>query len=221
MIEYNVVKTGSSGNFCIIEKCIAIDIGVPYKTVEPFIDDLKLILLTHRHSDHFKGSTVRRVALEKPRLRFGCCPWMVKPLIDAGVRKSQIDVLNPDMLYNYGVVSVIPFEVPHDVPNCGYKLHFPKGKVFYVTDCGNLNGIVARGYDLYLCEANYEDEELQARMDAKKAEGIYAYEQRAMKYHLSKKQADDFIYRYAGPQSEYVYLHCHREKDDESENHSV
>lgn len=219
MINYVVNATGSTGNNVIIEKKVCVDIGVSYKSIEPFMDDIKLVLLSHIHSDHFKASTARRMALEKPLLRFGCGTWMAKPLVDAGVSKSQIDVLSPNMLYPYGIVNVIPVELHHDVPNFGYKLHFPKGKVFIATDTGHLGGISAKGYDLLMVEANYVDEELRARMDAKIAEGRYAYEQRVLRYHLSKQQADDFIYRNAGNNTEYVYLHCHvdREKKDEGQ----
>jgi len=223
MVNYEVVSTGSHGNAVVINKKVLIDFGVSYKKIEPYMDDLKIVLATHSHGDHFKASTARLMSLNKPLLRFGCCGWMKNFLTGAGVVERQIDVYKPNVLYDYKAFSVIPFEVLHDVPNCGYKLFFPGGKVFYATDCGNLNGVTAKKYDLYLCEANYEDEEIQARMDAKRAEGKYAYEQRAMRFHLSKKQADSFIYRNAGPNSEYVYLHCHedREKGDEGENSSL
>ena len=214
MIDYNIISTGSKGNAVIINKKILIDFGVSYKKIEPYMDDLKIALATHYHGDHFKASTARLMALKRPSLRFGCCYWMRGRLLEAGVNERQIDVYKPNVLYDYKAFSVIPFSVPHDVPNCGYKVFIGGEKIFYATDCGNLNGIIARGYDLYLCEANYEDEEIKARMDAKKAEGLYVYEQRAIRQHLSKKQCDDFIYRNAGPNSEYVYLHCHEEREN-------
>ena len=221
MIDYNIIMTGSKGNAVIINKRILIDYGVSFKQIQPYLDDLRIVLSTHWHGDHFKASTARLINQTKPLIKFGCCVWMKERLLQAGVPDRQIDVYVPGVLYDYKIVGVIPFEVAHDAPNCGYKLFFDNEKVFYATDCGNLNGIVARGYDLYLIEANYEDEEIQARMDAKRAEGKYAYEQRSLKYHLSKKQCDDFIYRNAGPKSEYVYLHCHEDRENEGKDHSI
>ena len=93
------------------------------------------------------------------------------------------------------------------------QIHFPAGKVFYATDTNNLNGITARHYDLYMIEANFEDDVIREKIAAKKAAGEYAYERRVLKNHLSKAKCDDFIYRNIGPGSEYVYLHCH--VDDE------
>ena len=222
MVKYEVVASGSTGNSVVIEKNILIDCGVSYKKLEPYMKDLKLVLLTHWHSDHFKASTLKRMALEKPLLRFGCGPFMVEKLVKAGVAKQQIDILQPNMLYGYGICNVIPVELYHDVRNYGYKIHFPHGKVFYATDTGTLSGISAKRYDLLLIECNYEDSELKARMDEKMERGDYAYEQRVVKYHLSKKQCDDFIYKNAGPNTEYAYMHCHVDRGkDESENSGI
>ena len=173
MIEYSIIGTGSSGNCVVLDGRVMVDAGVSYVKVEPYMDRVKLLLLTHQHSDQFKPSTVRRMAFEKPKLRIGCAPFMVQPLLDAGVSKGQIVVMRPNLMYGYGICNVIPFEVYHDVPNVGYKVHFPECKVFYATDMGHLNGVVAKGYDLYLVEANYEDEEIKARMDEKVAHGLY------------------------------------------------
>ena len=223
MIQYEVIASGSTGNCVIINDSVMIDCGVPYKLVESKLKQVKLVLLTHVHSDHFKPSTLRRMALEKPLLRFGCGSWMVKPLVQSGIAKSQIDVLNMNMLYGYGICQVIPFEVEHDVPNCGYKLFFPNGKVFYATDLGNTAGLSAKNYDLIMLESNYIEEEVKARMDEKRARGEYCYEQRSLRYHLSKAQCDDFVVKNSGPQTEFVYLHCHvdRGNEHESENSSV
>ena len=217
-IDYEIISTGSVGNAVVVEKSILIDFGVSYKKVEPYMNDIRLVLATHGHSDHFKASTIRRMALEKPLLKIGCGPFLVKDLLGAGVKENQIVVMQPNMIYECGIANVIPFALFHDLPNYGYKLHFPKGKVFYATDTRSLAGIVARGYDLYLVEANYKDDELKARMDAKLGEGLYAYEQRVIKNHLSEKRCNDWLYSQMGPKSEYVYLHQHREVKDESKD---
>ena len=216
MVPYVVIGSGSTGNSVLINNSILVDAGLPYKKIEPYMDGIKLVLITHEHLDHFKSSTVRRISMEKPLVRFGCGVWMVKPLVDAGVAKSQIDILRENMMYGYGICNVIPIELVHDVPCFGYKIHFKDSKVFYATDTGNVNGIVAKNYDLYLLEANYEDEEIKARMDEKKANGEYCYEQRSIKYHLSKAQCDDFIAKNAGPLSEFAYLHCHVDRENDS-----
>ena len=131
MVKYNIISTGSDGNATILEDFVLVDCGVPYKALEPYVPKLKLVLLTHIHSDHFQKRTIKRLASERPTLRFGCCRWLVPPLIAAGVPERQIDVLTPRTLYGYGLCNVIPVMLAHNVPNCGYKVHFPSGKVIY------------------------------------------------------------------------------------------
>jgi len=160
-----------------------------------------------------RKNTLRRLANERPTLRFACCRWLVADLVAAGVPTRNIDVLEIGIMYGYGICNVIPVPLVHNAPNCGYKIHFPIGKVFYATDTNNLNGITARHYDLYMVEANYEDEVIKAKIAEKKATGEYAYEVRAMHNHLSKAKCDDFIYRNIGPGGEYVYLHCHVDEE--------
>lgn len=215
MVPYHIISTGSQGNAVVINHVILVDCGVPYKAIEPYVRELKLVLLTHIHSDHFRPSTLRRLADERPLLRFACCRWLVTALVAAGVPSQNIDVLDTGIMYGYGICNVIPIPLVHNVPNCGYKIHFPCGKVFYATDTNNLNGITARHYDLYMVEANYEDEIIREKIAAKKEAGEYAYERQVLKNHLSKAKCDDFIYRNIGSGGEYVYLHCHVDKDGE------
>ena len=148
-------------------------------------------------------------------LRFGCCSWMVAPLVKAGVSKANIDLYRFGLRFRYSTwITVESVPLSHDVPNCGYKLGFPTGRVFYATDTANLNGISAPNYDLYLVEANYEEEEIMEKIAEHKANGEYAYERRVLNTHLSKAQCDDFIYSNIGPGGQYAYLHCHEDKEE-------
>ena len=208
-ISYNIISTGSKGNAVIINNFILIDCGVSFKSILPYIKSLKLVLLTHIHTDHFNKTTVRLLASERPTLRFLCGDWMVKSLIDCEVDKSNIDIVKSNNIYDYGLCSISPVELVHDVNNYGYKIHFCNKKMFYATDTNSLDGIKAINYELYMIEANYEDEEIKERIKRKKENGEYAYEYKVIKNHLSKAKCDDFIYKNAGALSEYVYLHCH------------
>ena len=209
MISIRVVASGSSGNFCIVGGNTAIDMGVPYKMFEPYKDEVKLVLLTHIHSDHFKASTIRRIAYEKPLIKFACGAFLAPALMDCGVRKDRIQILRPGMVYDFGICKVIPFELQHDVPNYGYKVHFDGGKVIYATDTRSMSGVVAKDYDWYLVEANYDDDEIWERMDAKAEVGVYAYERRVILNHLSKQKCDEWLERNMGPESQYIYMHRH------------
>lgn len=219
-MTFNVIATGSTGNAVVINDSILIDCGVPYKALEPVKKDLKLVLLTHVHSDHFKPRTVRALHKARPTLRWGCCEWMVEPLLEAGVDRRVIDVYDhniPAFLMYGPSLSIRPQQLVHDAPNCGYHLiftpeHGRRERLFYATDTATLDGVEAKDYDLYLIEANHTREELEARAKAKLEAGQYAYEYRAAANHLSQEQALDWLYSQMGPNSRYVFLHAHQDK---------
>lgn len=209
-MEYVIISTGSKGNAVILNNEILIDCGVTYKSIKPYVKDLKLVLLTHIHCDHFKPETIRKLASERPTLRFGCGKWLAQSLVACGVQKWRIDVYPPNIRNRYTKdfeIAMIP--LVHNVQNCGYKMKINGEKIFYATDCNSLDGIEAKDYDLYMIEANYEDEEIQQRIAEKEANGQYAYETEVLKNHLSKAKADDFIAKNAGVNSRYIYLHGH------------
>lgn len=212
-MTFEVIASGSSGNAVVINREILIDVGVPFKALEGVKKDLKLVLLTHAHGDHFKPRTVRALHRERPALRWGCCEWMVGPLLEVGVDKRAIDVLTPGFCSVYkGLCTVMPEGLVHDVPNCGYHIWSGKDTLFYATDTATLDGVEAPGYGLYLIEANHRRDELEARAKAKREAGEFAYEYRASANHLSQEQALDWLYGQMGPNSRYVFLHQHQER---------
>ena len=220
MVRYNIIASGSQGNAVILNDAVLIDCGVPYKQLAPYVPKLKLVLLTHIHSDHFCKRTLRRLAAERPTLRFGCCRWLVSPLVAAGVPERQIDVLKPRVMYGYGLCNVIPFELTHNVPNCGYKVHFGNGKLIYATDTNNLDGIQAIGYDLYLIEANYNDEDICRRIKEKRMAGQFAYEEQAFRNHLSEAKCTEFLLRNMRGNGIAIPMHVHVDKEASHDNHS-
>lgn len=210
-MTYNIIKTGSQGNAVVINDIILIDCGVPFKVLKDVYRGLKIVLLTHKHTDHMNKSTIKKLAFERPTLRFACCEWLVNDLISCGVEKKNIDVLEIGKKHDYKLFKLIPIKLYHNVPNCGYKVYFGDEKLLYATDTNTLDGIEARGYDLYMLEANYTDEEMEERIKAKEEKDEYPYEYEVMQNHLSKAKCDDFIYQNI-TDGEYVYLHQHIER---------
>ena len=73
----NIISSGSHGNCVIYHKIIAVDVGVPFSMIKPYLKDLKLIVLTHVHFDHFNLKTIKKIAFERPTIRFFCGEWML------------------------------------------------------------------------------------------------------------------------------------------------
>jgi len=217
----NKVASSSSGNCYIYNKDIMVDCGVPFNKIKPYYKQIKLLLLTHAHGDHFNNATIKKLIELRPTLKI-CCPiWLTFSLVDLGVPKKNIIILELDEQYDFGKYIIIPFYAKHDVENCGYKLLIKKTdyKIFHATDINSLQGITAKNYDLYCLEANYDEEELKTRLMEKEQSGEYAYENRVFETHLSKEECNRFLIENMGNNSECIYLHQHIDKSkEEKEN---
>lgn len=208
---YKIINSGSDGNCTILNDSIAIDLGISYKKFEKYSRNIKLVLLTHEHSDHFNKTTIRKLAYEHPMVKFVCLKHLAKQLAII-IPKKNIYVLEANKLYNLGICKVAAFNLTHDVPNCGWRVMVGNEKCIYATDTTNLNGIKAKDYDLYLIEGNYDLTEMLKTINDKKANGEYSYEVRAMQNHLSIQQCNEFLQANMNESSKFVYMHQHKEK---------
>lgn len=154
------------------------------------------------------------LAKERPTLCFACCEWLVMPLLECGVDKKNIYVMEIGKKYNCGIVSLSPFKLYHDIdtPNCGWRIYTGDEKALYATDTSTMKGIVAKDYNLYLLESNYSEDEIQERIREKQENGQYCYEERVIKTHLSHEQASEWLMENMSFHSEYVFLHGHKDK---------
>lgn len=211
-MNYNIIATGSTGNCVIINDSIAVDMGVSFKALKDVYEQLQIVLLTHEHIDHINKTTIKRLAKERPTLRFGCCEWLVPSVVECNVSKRNIDVYEIGKIYDYKAFKLSPIKLYHNVANCGYRLFFGSKKAIYATDTAHLNGITAKGYDLYMIEANYTEDDLQERINAKMETGQYCYELNVANRHLSHEQASEWLLENMSKDSNYVFLHQHKEK---------
>jgi phosphoribosyl 1,2-cyclic phosphodiesterase len=203
---YNVIASGSTGNCVIYHKTVVIDIGVPYSLIKSYVKDIQLVLLTHSHLDHFNITTIKKLAFERPTLRFGCGEWM-KPLLE-GIK--NVDIYEVGKVYNYGSFSISTVKLYHDVPNFGYRIFKDNTKIIHCTDTSTLEGITAKNYDLYAIESNYDEDTIFDEILYKQSKGEYSYQIGSINSHLSEQQARDFIFKNRGENSQVIRLHEHK-----------
>lgn len=200
---YHVIASGSTGNAVIYHKSILVDCGVPWSFIKPFMKDIQLVLLTHGHNDHINTQTLRKLAYERPTLRFGCGVWM-KDYIE-GIK--NVDYYEAGQVYNYGSFSIIPVVLYHDVKNFGYRIFKEGTKIIHCTDTAHLSGITAKNYDLYCIESNYNEDTIFQIIEKLESEGKFAHQRGAINSHLSEQQCNDFFFTNKGPESKLVRLH--------------
>ena len=200
---YQVLSSGSKGNCIVYHNSIAVDMGVAYQMIKPHQSQLQIVLLTHVHGDHLNMATIKKLAFERPTLRFACGEFLTEYL--QGIK--NVDVLESGKVYDYGQFKVSPITLYHDVKNFGYRIFKDEHKTIHVTDTSHLEGITAKNYDLYAIESNYNEDTIFESIARKQAKGEFAYQSGVINSHLSEQQARDFIFKNKGENSKVLRLH--------------
>lgn len=207
-INFDIISSGSSGNCVILNESIALDMGIPFKKIEPYLNKIKLIFISHEHQDHLKMSTLIKIHKLRPTIRFAVGFWLKDKLVEYGINQSNIDVLRHNMTYDYKLFKICPFILIHDVFNYGLKLFINNKKILYAVDTNSIEHVKAENYDLYLIEANYDETKLQENINFDKENGFFSYGDRVKSTHLSLQQSSKFLLENMGDNSEYKFLHC-------------
>lgn len=215
--EYDIISSSSKGNCLIFNKYMAIDMGVSYKQIKKHLKDLKVILLTHVHSDHFCKSTIKKIAFERPTIKFVCGEWLAEELVKLGVLKKNICIVEHNKAYNFGKFMLIPLETYHDVRNMSYRVDFLPTTIYYATDTNRLDYFEClRNLDYYFVEKNYDEGEIDRRIEEKTLNGEYVYETRVKNSHMSAEETNKFLEEMMGDNSKFIYCHQHTEKEDKN-----
>jgi len=218
-MEYEILGTGSSGN-CVILDNIMLDCGLPYKQVKQYLKDIKLIFISHKHSDHLNKSTIKKIAYNHPTIKFLVAFYLVDLLLELGVEKKNILTIDLEKWYNIGIANVKFEPLFHDVPNVALKVQKGDEKVIYIVDTNSVEHIEAKDYNLYMIEANYiDEEELENRIKKDYEDGLtYSHYERVQKTHLSQLKAYNWLQKNMSKESEFVFLHAHKDKEEQNEN---
>ena len=199
MICPKVIKSGSEGNAVIYGR-IMVDCGVSFSKIKDEVDNIDLILLTHNHNDHLNVKTLASIAKIRHSMRFGLCSFLY-PFISNEIKDRQMDVYEIGEWYRYGKFKISPIKLYHDVPNCGYRINIEGEKIIHATDTATLEGIEAKGYDIYAIESNYSESNID-ELIAK-----YPYKAEARETHLSEEQCNEFFMSNKKGGSKLIRLH--------------
>lgn len=210
----NIISSSSKdGNCYIYNQDLMIDIGVSFAKIKSYIKDIKLLCLTHEHSDHLRKKTIQKLIYEKPTIKIVCGEWLVQTIVDIGVNKKNIFVLKLNKKYDLGkyIIELVP--AIHDVDNCGYKITIKENnyRIFHITDTASIEHLEAKNYNMFAIEANYNEELLEEHinqaLESEDNKNKLLYLNRVKMTHLSDTQCNDFLISNMGNNSEYVKLH--------------
>lgn len=178
-----------------------------------------MVFIGHAHSDHLNKTCVKILARERPTVRFAVGEWLVPILLECGVAKQNIDIIEAPKVYDYGICKISPVMLSHDVPNYGLRIFIDEEKAIYIVDTRTVEGIQAENYQWYFIESNYAENDLEQRIISKTATGRYCYELNVADRHLSNEQAAEWLLDNIGENSKYIYMHQHRERGKKNDIH--
>lgn len=114
-MKYKIINSGSDGNCILINDEILLDCGVSFKKIEPYYKKLKLVFISHIHHDHLLPSTIKKLAFERPSIRWIVGEFLVDKLLECGVKKENIDILKLRTRLSYNRFFCSTYKV---VPRC-------------------------------------------------------------------------------------------------------
>lgn len=193
-MEYEVIESSSSGN-CVIVGDVMVDIGVGFNRIKKKLYDIKVVIITHVHSDHVKRATYDRIRKLFPHITI-VGNWQVHQ--DYGV-----DVVsNPGFDFKVKGYTFTPFKMYHDVECHGYSWEVGGERVLFATDTYSLKGVDADWkYDYLFIEANHDVKKVErARNEYRGSYNPYLEAQRHLSvddcrtfYYLNRKNEDSVL----------------------------
>ncbi|MDG1244281.1 MAG: MBL fold metallo-hydrolase [Porticoccaceae bacterium] len=198
-MRFASLGSGSKGNSTIVESdtaCVMVDCGFGLRNACTRLErigkspaDLTAIIVTHEHSDHWKGIGALSAKYNIP------------VYLSAGSLKAK-EIRSGEALFNcidshkdfyVGDICIKPVPVPHDAREpIQYILSNGKVQLGILTDLGHFTPHVVSSYskcDALLLECNYDDDMLldgpYPRFLKERVSGMFG--------HLSNRQAADLL----------------------------
>ena len=201
-MKYNIISTGSKGNAVIIGD-VLIDIGVPYSKLHEYLYDIKIIFITHKHSDHLNLTTFKKIKKNFPHIKI-----LSNYDVAESVGFDQLFKVTPDdYTVSMGEYQLTTFNCLHDVICQGLVIKINDLNIIYATDTSTLENAPGLKYDSCFIESNHDEQKMKVMIsNSKKKYGydVFLSSQR----HLSTQKAKAFYYMYRrNKESKFIELH--------------
>lgn len=188
-LNYKVIASGSSGNSVMIED-VLIDCGTAYSKLKPYLSRVRVLIITHTHTDHLKVNTYNKIRSMYPRIVcIGNYEVAQKVSVDLIAQVAYPNKVRDREFY--------AVEVPHDVLTYAYAWKQDGEWVMYCTDASDTKALESlvkgRKIKYFFLESNHDEKKVEAiRGESVKRYGYNAYA--GAKRHLSTQQAKAFYY---------------------------
>lgn len=209
-MNYEIIGSSSKGNCIIIENILMLDCGVSYTKIKNQLKKIKVIFISHSHKDHLLPQTIKQISYNFPNIKFICGSRdVVFKLVESGINKKNIYFMQKNKWYSLGILDFRLESLQHDVDNycIKFKINNVDKKGIYIVDTSNVKNIEAKDYDLYLIEANYNEDVLKRHIQECEDTNELYYLDRVSRTHLSYEQANSFLIENMSNNSQFEYVH--------------
>lgn len=205
MINYKLEYSGSDGNCVLIDDdTIMVDIGhgVPFSYIVHFLCTVRIIWITHIHSDHLNIVHVKKIMVEYPDVLIVGNKEVYDYVYEKTGLKIELIELGEELSYDNGfgkIHTIKPVNLYHDVMNYGFLLNVvdevleEDELLFFGVDTHTMEGINIPMCDNILLEQNFELDYLLEVSKHLKESGAYDYTMRSRNTHLSDYEWDKFV----------------------------
>ena len=217
--KYEIHFSGSKGNSASIyyeNTGFLIDIGKPYRHIEPYLFNKQFILISHRHQDHLVYTTYKKIRENFPHIKILGNADVNAQLVKRKLPKLDL-IFKDDFQFKIGDVKFTTIQNYHGageeyVETHGFILESPSQNLIYTTDLSTL--IDYETYlltnnlklDIILLEANY-DPAVIGFYEATKQHTGYSIFSSGSYRHLSTIDREVFVDKFAKPGAINVELH--------------
>ena len=217
--KFKIHFSGSKGNSASIyykNLGFLIDVGKPYRHIEPFLYDKQFILISHKHGDHIKWTTYKKIRENFPHIKILSNSTVNNELIKR--KLPEVDVIfTDDFQFQIGDVKITTIQNYHGINDeytetHGFVFESPMQNLLFATDLSTL--VDYESYlltndlklDIILLEANYDPKVIEFSEYTKLHTGFDTYSSGSYR-HLSTVDRQLFIEKFSNDNAVDVELH--------------
>lgn len=218
-MSFDIHYTGSKGNCASIyydNLGFLIDIGKPYKYIEPYLFNKQFILITHKHQDHLIYTTYKKIRENFPHIKILGNHEVNENIVKRKLPELDI-IFKDDFQFQIGEVKFTTLQNYHGAgedytETHGFILESPSQNLLFATDLSTLvdyeeycltNKIK---FDIILLEANYDPQVIGLSEYMKIHSGYNTFNNGSYR-HLSTIDREEFVTKFKNPDAIDIELH--------------
>ena len=216
---FKIHFSGSKGNSASIyyeNIGFLIDIGKPYKYIEPYLYDKQFVFITHKHQDHLVYTTYKKIRENFPHIKILSNETVNNELLKR--KLSSVDItFKDDFQFQIGDIKFTTLQNYHGAAEDytethGFILESPSQTLIYATDLSTL--VDYETYlltnelklDIILLEANYDPKVIEFYESTKTHTGYDVFSSGSYR-HLSTTERELFVDKFGKHDMINVELH--------------